>query len=426
MQGHELTGLNMRDQNTPINRNIIRLVAVCALIICAIAFFFSNFDKVMGLIPLLVSILMPFICGAVIAYLLAPIVRQLEGFLTRHLDKNGTGKHQSLFRNISIAVSLLVLLLLLFLLLMAVLPEVLSSITRIVREIPGALENFTEWLHTLDTNETAHTLITNIEAAVDTVSSYISNFLEKVVIPNMETMVSRVTSSFISIFNVLKNFGLGCIISAYLLGSQEKFAAQVRLILYAILPVKGADWVLQEARVVDKMLIGFVYGKLLDSAIIGFICFVFTLVTRMPYGLLVSIIVGVTNIIPFFGPYLGAVPSAILILTVSPEKCLLFIVFIIILQQIDGNVLGPKILGDRLGLSAFWILFSILLFGALWGVIGMLIGAPLFAVLYDLVRRFIISRLKKKGKDSLTKAYTEQFYPTTSPEPAPEESSSSS
>ena len=157
------------------------------------------------------------------------------------------------------------------------------------------------------------------------------------------------------------------------------------------------------------MFIGFITGKLLDSAIMGGICFVFCWAVGMPYTVLVSVIVGVTNMIPFFGPYLGAIPSAILILTESPYKCVLFLVFIIILQQIDGNVIGPHILGDKLGLSGFWVLFAILFFGSLWGLVGILIGVPLFAVIYDLAQKLIALCLQKRRQTKLLEDYREQF-----------------
>ena len=187
--------------------------------------------------------------------------------------------------------------------------------------------------------------------------------------------------------------------------SKEKLKLQSKMILYALLPRRAADWVMGEAVFADEKFSGFIFGKVIDSAIIGLICFIFTMFTRMPYALLISIIIGITNIIPVFGPFFGAIPSTILILTVSPAKAMIFVIFIIVLQQVDGNVIGPKILGDRLGLSAFWTLFSILIFGSLWGVGGMLIGAPLFAVLYDIVRDFVLSRLRARGEDSILDEY---------------------
>ena len=185
--------------------------------------------------------------------------------------------------------------------------------------------------------------------------------------------------------------------------------AQAKLIVYAVFPESAAEWIRKEVHFTDRMFSGFIIGKLVDSLIIGLICFVFMMLFSMPYAMLISVIVGVTNIIPFFGPYLGAIPSLVLILTVSPVKCLIFLAFIILLQQFDGNILGPAILGDRLGLSGFWILFSIMIFSSLWGIVGMLIGVPLFAVIYDIIRSLIRWLLNYREQDSLMKEYENRY-----------------
>ena len=159
------------------------------------------------------------------------------------------------------------------------------------------------------------------------------------------------------------------------------------------------------------MFSGFIHGKVLDSLIIGVICLIFTLAVRMPYAVLISVIVGVTNIIPFFGPYIGAIPSALLVLTVSPVKCIVFVVFIIVLQQLDGNYIGPRILGDRLGISGIWILFSIMVFSSLLGFVGMLVGVPVFAVIYDLIRRGIYRLLNMRGEEKRIAVYETTYHP---------------
>ena len=194
-----------------------------------------------------------------------------------------------------------------------------------------------------------------------------------------------------------------------MLASWEKFGAQAKIMLYGLVSEKPADWIYNEMKLTNSLFGGFISGKLVDSAIIGVICFVVCMLLNMPYALLVSVIVGITNIIPFFGPYLGAVPSAILILTESPYKCVVFIIFIIILQQIDGNVIGPKILGDKIGVSSFWILFAILFFGSYWGVIGMIVGVPLFGVIYDLAKRIIRFGLNKHGREDMMEEYIREF-----------------
>jgi len=198
---------------------------------------------------------------------------------------------------------------------------------------------------------------------------------------------------------VLKNIFLGVLISIYMLASRKLFARQAKLLLRGVFPKRWADAVETEVRYADRMFNGFLMGKLLDSAIIGVICFVVTTILRFDMAILISVIVGVTNIIPFFGPFIGAIPCALLLLLKSPWQCLIFLIFIVILQQLDGNVIGPKILGNTTGVSSFWVLFSILLFGGLWGVFGMIVGVPLFAVIYDIARKLIYRGLKRHQQE---------------------------
>lgn len=308
---------------------------------------------------------------------------------------------------LSVILAVILMFVIIGLLLVAVIPELITSISELVRQLPHAVDQFEKWMDSLQFPASEET-VDSIQSTLDAITKYVQNYLQTSILPQLKNVMTSMTSGFAGFIGVLKNFILGTIISIYLLGSWEKFSFQIKMITYALLPRNIADWIKKEVRLTDEKFSGFIYGKLIDSFIIGVLCFIFVSLTKMPYAMLISIIVGVTNIIPFFGPYLGAIPSAILILTVSPAKCIIFIIFVIILQQVDGNVIGPHILGDRLGLSAFWILFSILFFGAIWGVGGMLVGAPLFAVLYDLARDFILENLHKKNERDILKTYEER------------------
>lgn len=207
----------------------------------------------------------------------------------------------------------------------------------------------------------------------------------------------------------MKNLLLGLIVSIYLLAGRKRFAAQAKLVLRGIFPTKWADLIEGEIRYADKMFSGFLMGKLLYSAIIGVICFIFTAIVGFQSALLVSVIMGITNIIPFFGPFIGTIPCALLLLLENPIHCLIFVVFIVILQQVDGNIIGPKILGESTGLSSFWVLLAILLFGGLWGFIGMIVGIPLFAIIYDIIRRLILYLLRRNGEQKLIETYSAEF-----------------
>lgn len=395
--------------NSSQRKQFLLTVAASAAVICVIILFFFRTSIFAAAFSRTLSILMPFIYGIVIAYLLHPVSVMIEKGLNKIFDRGGSGKHSGLIRLAAIILSILLLLAALILLLLAIIPEVISSVSGLLKQLPQVTGNFETWIASLDNGDTSHEAVTYVQSVVDTLNENLESFLQSGLLPYLQNMVTDMTSSFAGLISVIKNFGLGCIISAYILGSWEKFGSQLKMTVYGIFPEKAADWIRDEVHFADEKFSGFIVGKIIDSLIIGILCFVFTVIVKMPYAMLVSIIVGVTNIIPFFGPYLGAIPSALLILTVSPAKCLIFIVFIIILQQVDGNVIGPKILGDKLGLSSFWILFSIMVFGAVWGIVGMLVGAPIFAVIYDLIRKEILLLLDRRGKQELAKEYEEQF-----------------
>ena len=379
-------------------QHILLLVGLISIVVCFVIMLFFRSHLISSVFLKTIDLLTPFIYGAVIAYLLCPVCVLCEKGLTRILDRKGEGKHKGMISLLSIVLSLVFLFLLLLLLLVAIIPELVNSISRIMRSFPSALNSFERWLKNLGEGELVpHEVVVWVESSLNGVYDHIEDFLKTDLLPRLNTLMGGMGSGIKSILGVLADFALGIIISAYILGERKVFKRQILLILRAAFSEKTVNWILKEASFANQKFNGFLIGKIVDSSIIGWICFFFMLFSGMPYAILISIIVGVTNMIPFFGPYLGMIPSAILILTISPVKCIIFLVFIILLQQLDGNVIGPKILGDKLGLSSFWILFSILIFGALWGLIGMIVGAPLFAVIYDLCRSFVHWGLRRRG-----------------------------
>ena len=239
----------------------------------------------------------------------------------------------------------------------------------------------------------------------DKYSGELNDFLNLSVLPKMNEVIRNISLSFLSFLKTMWNLIIGFIISIYMMGSKEMFAGQAKKMVYGFFETDTANAVISDVRFTHKTFIGFISGKIVDSIIIGIICFVGTNIMGTPYAILVSVIVGITNIIPFFGPYLGAIPSALLIVMVTPIQCLYFIIFILILQQFDGNILGPKILGDSTGLSGFWVIFSITLFGGIFGILGMIAGVPVFAVIYAAIRAIINSLLAKKNLPTETTKY---------------------
>ena len=227
------------------------------------------------------------------------------------------------------------------------------------------------------------------------VNDNFTSWLTDKVLPQVGSFVTNLTSGVYTVFRTVYNLVIGIIVSVYLLSDLEHFGAAFKRLLYSLFSIETAEKLLDGIRFTDRTFMGFINGKLLDSAIVGLICYIFCAVVQMPYALLVSVIVGITNIIPFFGPLIGAIPSAFIILMVNPFQCLIFIVFVIILQQIDGNFIGPKILGSSVGISGFWVMFSIILGAGLFGFWGMLLGVPVFVVIYTVINNAVERRLRR-------------------------------
>lgn len=367
-----------------------------AILFYYILFHRSNF---MGGLDKFITIAMPIIDGFVLAYLFTPILNAIENKIMKPLYKKTgvviTPKVKKRMRACSILATLVVVLLVLYELFALILPEVVRSIQSIIFQFPIYVNNLSNWaLLLLKDNP-------DLEATVDAlINQYSAKMLEYVntnLLPHINEVLKTVSLSVIGVFKALWNLVIGFIISVYLLGSKEKFAGQAKKIVYAMFDREAGNEIVSNFRFVHSTFIGFLGGKIVDSIIIGIICFVCTSVIGTPYSILVSVIIGVTNVIPFFGPWIGGIPSALLVLMVDPRQALYFGILIIVLQQFDGNILGPKILGDSTGLSGFWVIFSITIFGGFFGVLGMIVGVPIFAVFYAGFKSLVNRVLHKKN-----------------------------
>lgn len=371
----------------------------------AFAFFLSRFDSVKGMAGLIVDILMPVIYGAVFAYLLLPVYNKSRDVTARLLAAVFHSKKsvRSMSRALATLVSLAFFLLIVIGFFSLIIPQIYTSIMKIQDSFGGNINRFALGLQKMFQDNPS------VEKAVipmyDQLTSQLQNWLTSDLVPNMSSLIGSLSIGLLSVVLVLKNILIGIIVMVYLLNIKETLSAQGKKIFYSILPVKVANQVIEEIRFVHRVFGGFITGKLLDSLIIGILCFVLLNAMKMPYALLVSVIIGVTNVIPFFGPFIGAIPCAFLILLVNPMKCLYLLIFILLLQQFDGNILGPKILGQSTGLPSFWVLFSILLFGGLFGFVGMIIAVPTFAVFYSAVTRLVNRSLLKKKLSLKTEDY---------------------
>ena len=397
----------MMDKKPHMKPYLYAMVAGFGAISLSILFFFLiyRFQGFGDAISTLTGILMPFIYGAVIAYLLKPVCNCIEDFLRRIFPEKMRGAANML----AVAASLLFGLLLIYALFMMIVPQLITSVTSLYYTARSNINQFVDWASRQEIVASNQKLLDFIETSYDTLQANLDSWFKTTLIPSMQNILSGAAVGVMNVVVFFKNVVIGLVVSVYLLASRKKFGQQGKLVLYSLIKPHWADLILEEVSYADKMFGGFINGKILDSAIIGVLCYIACLIFKFPSALLVSVIIGVTNVIPFFGPFIGAVPATLLILIQNPIKALWFVLFVLVLQQVDGNIIGPKILGNTTGLSSFWVLFAILLFGGLWGFVGMIIGVPLFAVIYDVIKKLVIHGLQRHQELTLLNSYHDQF-----------------
>ncbi|WP_346885636.1 AI-2E family transporter [Clostridium sp. UBA4395] len=374
-------------------RTISNIIVVSVGII--LFFIIKNLGGIFNKVGEVIKLLMPFIYGFSMAYLLAIPLKFLENKVLKFMDKKNQYKAK---RFISITITYISAAILISIVFSILVPELSRSIYTLLENIPDYIKALEEYI-----NNIVIALNLNGDMVEDIVKDF--NSISKYITSIAGTAVLDLFQFSANITQYILNIFIATIISIYLLAGKEKFFAQIKKFLYAMLPEKPVKYVIELTRSSHKTFIGFLGGKLLDSLIIGIICFVGMKIFKMPYPLLVSFIIGITNIVPVFGPFIGAVPSVIIIFIASPIKALWFILFILVLQQFDGNILGPKILGNSTGLTAFWVMFAILLGNGLFGVVGMILGVPTFAVIYSIIVSVINNALKEKGLPVEAKEY---------------------
>ena len=287
-----------------------------------------------------------------------------------------------------------------------ILPQVIESITTIVNNFSTYINNFENWIDSLLVKYPE--VLTVVSDQFDNIEKALMEFANNIV-PKVGDIMKKITDSTLSFLVAVKDILIGIIVAVYLLYGKEKFQAQMKKLVCGILPKKCATTTLRVCAQTNSSISGFISGKIVDSIIIGCLCFVCMTIMKFDFIVLISVIVGVTNVIPFFGPFIGAIPSALLLLVAAPKQVIPFLILILIIQQLDGNVIGPKILGQTTGISAFWVLFSILVGGGLFGFAGMLLGVPVFAVLYSLLKEFIEYLLENKSLSTETEDYLPEY-----------------
>lgn len=390
---------------TPRTRYLYYMLSGFGAISLSILFFFAlyRFQGLGAAIDKVVDILAPFIYGGIIAYLLRPLCNWYDQTLKDLLPV----KMQKLANPLAVTFSMITGLLVVYLLIIMILPELFTSIQNIWLTLPDRFNGLIDWAY--ETFGEHDEILVYLETAYDSLYSTIDKWVNETLVPSITNIVSGVGQSVLRVLQFLLDFLIGLIVAVYLLTSRKKFSKQAVMLIRSTFKPKWAQLILDEIAFIDKMFGGFIDGKIMDSGIIGLLCYFGCLIFKFPNAMLVSAIVGITNVIPFFGPFIGAVPATILIMLENPIKGLWFIAFVFALQQLDGNIIGPKILGNKTGLSSFWVLFGIILFGGLWGLVGMVIAVPLVAVIYDLIKRMVFRGLHKNDCMEVWDEYTHTY-----------------
>ena len=379
-------------------------LAIFITFCCCILFFFViyRYNGFTDFWKKLTYILQPVIIGLVVAYLLNPLMKLIDGKLFSLFKgkMKSEKKAKKISRGMAIAGALLFLVGIIVLLIAAIVPSIIQSIQGIISTLPAEVRSLVDWINDIAKGDSQIADIA--EEVITQAGNFFENWMKNTLLPQAEVYISSITSGVITGVKFVINILVGLIISVYVMASQEKFAGQAKKIFLMIRrPPRSTLFpyttLFRSVRKSNEIFGGFISGKILDSAIIGVIAYIVLAIMKMPDTMLVAVIIGVTNIIPFFGPFIGAIPSFIIIVLQNPVQGLYFLIFVIILQQVDGNIIGPKILGDSTGLSSFWVVFAILVFGGLWGFPGMLLGVPIMAVIYYIVSNVVTYSLKKRG-----------------------------
>lgn len=377
---------------------ILRYVLLAIVITVALIFAIFQWHDLKSVFSAFVKIFEPVIWSAVLAFMMNPIMKSVEKFFSRFIFRKKP--RPRLTRVLGIIVASIVLIVIIAAIILAIIPEIISNIPGIYDGLTNnIIPSVTQWVNkTLENNPSLAAIVSN---ELNDLSVSLQSLLSSLV-----PQLTNLLSSVFDFANSVKNFIFGFILAIYFLFSKNQLSAQAKKLVVALFKEDVYTKIFALSSNTNNALLNFIYGKIIDSFIIGCICCVGMLILRMPYVMLISIIIGITNIIPVFGPFIGGIPCAILVLIADPSKTIWFVLFILILQQFDGNILGPKILGNKIGLSSFWVLFAILVFGSMFGIVGMIIGVPIFAVIFDVVSAIVNSKLRSKNMPTDHSYYT--------------------
>lgn len=365
-------------------KETIKALTISGCLIIFIGFLFSRWDAIYGFFAKITSAMQPFLWGFAIAFVQRPLQRLVEYRWLKDSRLSDKSRHFA-----GIAVSMIVFLLILTAFFSVLIPQLVSSFKTLSESMDSYLNTLDGYLNKINENGQLSGVIND---GVSSLQKNLQTFMN-----GPDGLISQVVDYSMSMVKSIFNFFMGLIVAIYLMNTPKRWKRQFKTVIYAIFPQRESEAIFHIGRLTLDMLNRFIFGKALDSLIIGIICGIVCAIMNMPYTPLIAFVVGLTNMIPVFGPFMGAVPCIIILLIINPIKALEFLIFIIILQQVDGNIIGPRILGGSMGLPAMWVMFAILLGGALGGIMGMFLGVPLFSVVYILIKDAANRRVAEKN-----------------------------
>lgn len=381
---------------------------IFSVVALSILFFFFIFklEVIFKGIIFILKILTPFILGFVFAYLLNPVVKFINkkifipAFKKAKFSKEKT---ETISRVSSILLTCIVVLSTIIILIYFIIPELLTSLEILITNTPAYLEQIKIYLlQLLKNNKDLETIVLN---NYDMINTYVMNAINSTFLPKIEELVVIFSNGVFGALKVLYNIILGFIISIYFLNDKEIFKGQLKKALYGIFNIKKANKIIENARHTNIVFGEFIISKVLISIALTIFTFMFLVLFGYPYAIVIAVLIGVTNIIPYFGPFIGGIPSVLIILLQAPTKVWALIIFIILVQQLEGNYITPKLTGMKMGIKSFWVLFAIIVFGAAFGVPGMILGVPIFALLYGYIKSILNNLLLKKKLTTETSSY---------------------
>lgn len=390
---------------------------ITALVVMLIYYVIFKGNHILSGIHSVINGMEGIVTGLVLGYILSPIMNFIEQKVLEKIwekagakrDESGEFRHKQLIRTIAIVITMAIVIFVIWSFLYYIIPQIYQSIREIIRNIPTYYRNVDLAINRFMESSDPATIST-VNSVADQIYIRVNNFIQETVLPNISQIITIVSMQALNVINSVINLIVGFIVAVYVLNSKEGFCGKGKKMAYAFFREDIANELISSSRLVHTTFTGFITGKIVDSAIIGILCYIGCLILKIPYPLLIAVIVGVTNIIPFFGPYIGEAIGTLILVLINPWSALEFLIFVVILQQIDGNILGPKILGNSTGLSSFWVIFAIMFFGSLWGFVGWILGVPVFAVIYALISRLTNYYLEKHNLPTDEDTYIDTAY----------------